>query len=132
MVVRLSGLLLVMCLVGGAARGDEAPYEPPDFMKEAPPLPASAAGREVWRLDLAEALRLAVRQNLGIAIERQAVQIARLGVGVARRGFEPVVTASYGHDRADSPPLTSQQGGAGTNVTSTDDTWRLSIGQRLA
>lgn len=134
MVVRLYGLSFAICMVlGGVARGDdEAPYEPPDFMKEAPPLPASAAGREVWRLDLAETLRLAVRQNLGIAIERQVVQIARLGVGVARRDFEPVLTASFGHDRSDSPPLTSQQGGAGTNVTSIDDAWRLSLGQRLA
>jgi outer membrane protein TolC len=109
-----------------------AGYEPPDFMAEVPALPASADASAAWRLDLTEALRLAVRDNLGIAIERQSVRIARLGVAVAGGGFEPVVAASADHTSADLPPLSLQQGSAGAILTSVSDNWRLSIADRLA
>ena len=120
----------VLCVRAEAE--DEAPYEPPDFMKEAPPLPATAAEGAVWRLDLTEALRLAVHQNLGIAIERQSVRIARLGVEVARGEFEPLLTASFDHGSSDSPPVTSQQGGAGEILTLVNQDWSLSLAQRLS
>jgi outer membrane protein TolC len=131
--VRSVGLVFAVCsLLGARARADEeAPYEPPDFMKEAPPLPATADARTVWRLDLSEALRLAVRQNLGVALEWQSLQIARLGVGVARGRFEPLLTASVDHGRSDSPPITSQQGGADEILTLVNQDWRLSLAQRL-
>ncbi|HSR97299.1 MAG TPA: TolC family protein [Kofleriaceae bacterium] len=138
MAVRSIGVAVVVCLVmasracGGDARADDAAYEPPDFMTEVPPLPASADARAVWRLDLAEALRLAVHGNLGIAIERQSVQIARLGVGIARGAFEPVLAASLAHGRADSPPTTAQEGSAGEILSVVTDDWRLSLAQRLA
>jgi outer membrane protein TolC len=131
--VRWTGLVLVVCAMFGArARAEEVPYEPPDFMKETPPLPASVDARAVWRLDLSEALRLAVHQNLGIVIERESVQIARLGVAVARGAFEPLLTASLDHGSADSPPVTLQQGGASQIVTSVNEDWTLSLAQRLA
>jgi outer membrane protein len=133
MVVRSTGLVLVICsLVSAPAYGEgELPYEPPDFMKELPPLPAGVDASAVWRLDLVEALRLAVHENLGIAVERQSVQIARLGVGVARGAFEPVLSLSADHSRTDSPPLTAQAGVAGEIVTSTNEDWTLSLTQRL-
>jgi outer membrane protein TolC len=132
MVVRTIGVVVVVCsLFGARARADDQPYEPPDFMTEAPPLPASVDARAVWRLDLAEALRLAVRGNLGIAIERQSVQIARLGVGVARGAFEPLLAASFSHGRFDSPPTTAQEGSADEILTAVNDSWRLSLAQRL-
>jgi outer membrane protein len=131
--MRSTGLVLVVCAMFGArAHAEEVPYEPPDFMKETPPLPASVDAGTVWRLDLAEALRLAVHQNLGIAIERESVQIARLGVRVARGALEPLLTASLDHGRSDSPPFTLQQGGASQIVTSVNDGWTLSLAQRLA
>jgi outer membrane protein len=134
MVVRTIGVVVVICsLFGARARAeDQAPYELPDFMTEAPPLPASADARAVWRLDLAEALRLAVHGNLGIAIERHAVQIARLGVGIARGAFEPLLGASFDHGRFDSPPATAQEGSAGEILTDVSESWRLSLAQRLA
>src|SRR5262245_49301902 len=133
MAVRSIGVAVVVCLLTASrARADDAAYEPPDFMTEVPPLPASADARAVWRLDLAEALRLAVRGNLGIAIERQSVQIARLGVGVARGVFEPVLAASFAHGRADSPPATAQEGSADEILSAVTDDWRLSLAQRLA
>jgi outer membrane protein TolC len=123
--------MLVAILGGRAVAEDEGAYEPPDFMKDPPPLPAGVDASKVWRLDLAEALRLAVHHNLGIAIERQTVQIAHLGVGVARGPFEPLLSLSADHGSAQSPPTTLQQGGAGQIVTSTNDDWNLSLSQRL-
>ncbi|HEX7841771.1 MAG TPA: TolC family protein, partial [Kofleriaceae bacterium] len=110
---------------------DAVAYEPPDFMREVPPLPAGVDARSVWRLDLAEALRLAVHENLGIAIERQSVRIAHLGVDVARGAFEPLLGLSLDHGRLDSPPVTRQQGDAGKIVTTTTEDWTLSLSQRL-
>ncbi len=133
MVVRSIGLVLGICaLVASPAHGDdEPPYEPPDFLKELPPLPAGTDASAVWRLDLAEALRLAIHDNLGLAIERQSVQVARLGIDVARGAFEPALGLSAGHLRSDTPPLTLQAGVPGTIVTTTGDSWNLTLTQRL-
>ena len=129
--VRSSAVVLVICsLVSVAAHADE-PYEPPDFLKQLPPLPAAVDASAVWRLDLAEALRLAVHHNLGLAIERQTVQIARLGVDAARGAFEPALSLSADHSRSDSPPLTAQAGAADAIVSTTNQDWTLSLTQRL-
>src|SRR5215468_2553776 len=133
MVVRSIGLVLVICsLVSAPAYGEnEPPYEPPDFMKELPPLPAGVDASAVWRLDLAETLRLAIHENLGLAVERQSVQIARLGIVTARGAYEPVLNLSADHGRSDSPPLTLQAGAPGAIVTTTNEDWTLSLTQRL-
>lgn len=135
MVVRPSGLVLVICasiVVGGVAHGDDEPgYEPPDFLKQLPPLPAGVDASAVWRLDLAEALRQAIQHNLGLAMERDQVQIARLGIIAARGAFEPTLAIGADHGRADTPPATAQAGVAGEIVTTTTEDWRLSLTQRL-
>jgi outer membrane protein TolC len=130
MVVRSIAVVLVCSLVSAAAHADES-YEPPDFMKELPPLPAGVDASAVWRLDLAEALRLAVHHNLGLAVERESVQIAQLGITVAHGAFEPLLSVSADHTRSDSPPLTAQAGVPGTIVTTTSEDWTLSLTQRL-
>jgi len=132
MVVRSIGpVLVVVCsLVSAAAHADE-PYEPPDFMKQLPPLPAGVDASAVWRLDLAEVLRLAVHHNLGLAVERESVQVAQLGVRAARGAFEPTLGLTADHVRSDSPPLTAQAGVAGEIVTATSEDWALSLTQRL-
>src|ERR1041384_6240618 len=133
MVVRLFGTVLVIgSILCVRAAADEPRYEAPDFMKEPPALPAGVDASRVWRLDPAEALRLAMHQNLGIAVERETVQIARLGVGIARGAFEPQLNVRLDHQQADSPPITLQQGGADAIVTSTNQDWNLSLSQRLA
>ena len=134
MVVRSTALVLAACsiLCARAAAETEPPYEAPDFMKLPPTLPAGVEASTVWRLDLTGALQLAVHGNLGIAMERDTLQIARLGVGIAGGAFEPLLSVSLDHSRADSPPTTQQQGGAGEIVTSTSDDWNLSLAQRLA
>lgn len=134
MVVRSTVLVLVACSLWGAraVADDEPRYETPDFMKQPPALPAAVDATAVWRLSLSEALRIAVHDNLGIAVERETLQIARLGIDVARGGFEPQLTLHLDHSRADSPPVTTEQGGAGQIVTSTIQDWNLSLAQRLA
>lgn len=123
-------LALAVVFQGAEARADE-PYVPPDFLSATPPLPPGQDAN-VWRLSLAEALQLAVRQNLGIAVERKAVQIAARSVDVARGAFEPTVTADYRHTDSDSPPRSSQEGEAGEIFTLIEDGWRIGIGQRFA
>lgn len=129
--VRSIGAILAICGAVGQVAADEAPYEVPEFMTELPALPAGVDARTVWRLDLAEALRQAVHNNLGIAIERDTVQIAQLGVGIARGAFEPQLALTLDHNRADSPPVTLQQGAPGTTITTTSQDWNLTLSQRL-
>jgi len=123
---------LAVVALGSSARADEPAYVPPDFMSATPPLPIGRDPQTAWRLDLTEALKTAIHQNLGIAIERQSVTIAELGVDVASGPFEPVVTAGYVHSRADTPPATAQAGGADQILRVAEDTWQAGVSQRLS
>lgn len=132
--------LVVSCLVAlgsvSTARADDGPaavaYEPPEFLHATPPLPSGYDANTAWRLDLGEALQLAVKQNLGVTLERKAARIAELGITVAGGLFESTLDASYVHGSSRTPPATSQEGAAGEILSFTDDTWRISLGQRLA
>ncbi len=127
----LSGFLIVAALASGAAADDSAPYVPPDFMAQLPPLPPNADAKAVWRLDLAEALQVAIHQNTGVVVERQAVKVARLGIDVANGEFEPVVNATVDQNSTDTPaaPATSVMPGQIVNTTAQD--WNLSLSERL-
>jgi HAE1 family hydrophobic/amphiphilic exporter-1 len=124
-------VIALILLVAADVHADDAPYTPPDFLAVTPPLPAILDGPTVWRLDLAQALQVAVRQNLDVVLERKSAQIARLGVDGARGVFEPVVTAGYAHADTQSPPATSQAGAADEILKDVNDSWRVSIGQRF-
>src|SRR3978361_1604737 len=104
MVVRKIGaalLVLAFALVAPANADDttaDAAYVPPDFMAALPPLPPGVEAAKVWRLSLAEALQVALHQNLGIVLEREQVAATARGVDVARGAFEPVLAASHDHN----------------------------------
>jgi outer membrane protein TolC len=116
-----------------AAIAEDATYTPPDFLSATPPLPSTIDANTAWRLDLGEALQLAVKQNLGVTLERKSTEIAELGVTVARGLFEPTLEASYAHGSFRFPPETTTQSmNADVIITSLSDRWSLSIGQRLA
>jgi hypothetical protein len=127
---RAPGIIALILMVAADVHAEDAPYTPPDFLAVTPPLPASLEGPTVWRLDLAQALQVAVRQNLDVVLERKSAQIARLGVDGARGVFEPVVTAGYAHADTQSPPATSQAG-ARTRSEGRERRWRMSIGRRF-
>jgi len=88
-------------------------------------------GPTIWRLSLTEAVRIAVRQNLDVMLERKTVEAAQLGTTVAGGAFEPTVAAGVRHADTASPPASAQEGSADQIFTAVDDSWRISIGQRL-
>jgi outer membrane protein TolC len=124
-------LLVSLCVSATAYAADDAPYAPPDFMAQLPPLPAGVDEATAWRLDLAEALRVAMHDNLGITVERETVRIARLGVPVAGGAFEPTLAATYLRSSSNSPPMIVQQGMAGVILAMRDDNWLLSASEKL-
>ncbi|MEO8706230.1 MAG: TolC family protein [Kofleriaceae bacterium] len=133
--VRRVVLLLSLSLSGtvsAAPEGADVPYVPPEFLAVTPPLPAGVAGGNVLRLDLAETLRIAVRQNLDVVLERKQVVAAEYGIAVARGIFEPTVTAGYSHNDSQTPPASLQEGEATDIITFVDDAWRIGLVQRFA
>jgi len=131
MVVRQIGAALLVLALASPARADDDTYVPPDFMAALPPLPPGVEAAKVWRLSLAEALQVALHQNLGIVLERAQVAATARGVDVAKGAFEPTLIASYDHNRADSPPLTVQEGIVGQNILFVTDDWRVTLSDRL-
>lgn len=123
-------LVLGLAALPPAAAAQDAAYTPPDFIAAEPPLPAGVDAATAWRLDLAETLQLAVRHNLQIALEREAVDVARLGIDVARGELEPTLGVSYLHGDFRRPPFNQQEGG--DDVAVIDDAVRLSYAQRFA
>ena len=124
--------LLSVVAVSTAARADDAPYVPPDFLNATPPLPESVPAANALRLDLAQALQIAVRQNLGVTLERQNTEVAALEVDVARGLFEPELVANYAHGSSRIPPASAQEGMAGDILRFSDDRWDLGIRERVA
>ena len=104
----------------------------PSSCRQRPQLPSTIDTSAAWRMDLNEALQLAVHQNLGVMLERKSVRVSDLGVTVAGGMFEPTVAANYAHGSSRTPPTMSTEGMAGEILEFTEDNWRLSLGQRLA
>ena len=135
--MRLSRLLfaIMAIIIALAATGraeDDSPYTPPEFLASPPALPPGYDGPSAWRLDLAEAITIAMKQNLGISLARENVELARLGVASAKASmYEPTISAGYSHGSSTTPPATAQAGAPGSTITGTTDSWDLSINQRL-
>jgi outer membrane protein len=122
-----------VCARGAEARADpDAPYAPPAFLASPPALPPGFDQAAARRLDLTEALRIAMQGNLGITLARTQVEVAQLGVASARGAmYEPTISADYGHTGANQPPSTLQAGAPGSVVTNTNDAWSVSVNQKL-
>ena len=137
--MRSSRLVLIIMIVittltalTAISRAEDKPYVPPDFLQSPPALPPGYDAASVWRLDLPEALAIAMKHNLGISLARQNVEIARLGAASAKASmYEPTITADYSHGSSTTPPPTAQAGAPGTAITGTNDSWDLTLGQRL-
>lgn len=131
--VLLSSLVLLVCTSSVHADEPEVvAYTPPDFLTATPPLPSTFDASAAWQLDLGDAIQLAVKQNLGVSLERGSVQIAGLGIDVAGGLFEPTLEASYVHGSSRTPPSTLQEGMPGEIFEFVSDRWRLGFSQRVA
>ena len=124
----VAGLVSVSVSIARADDAD-APYAPPDFLREEPVLPGGGDG--AWRLDLAGAIQLAVTNNLRVVMERETVTLADLGIASATAQFEPLLSASYAHASATTPPTTLQAGVVGTLYTQVGDTWTVGANERF-
>jgi outer membrane protein TolC len=124
----VAGLVSVSVSIARADDAD-APYAPPDFLREEPVLPGGGDG--AWRLDLAGAIQLAVTNNLRVVMERETVTLADLGISSATAQFEPLLSASYAHASATTPPTTLQAGVVGTLYTQVGDTWTVGANERF-
>ncbi len=124
-------LAIMLCMLCAIARADD--YMPPAYLEAPPALPPGFDEHSVWRLDLDSALTIAVKQNLGVTLARQQLEMVRLG-GVATEAdlSDPTISANYTHAGSDSPPPTLQAGLPGSTISSTADGWSLSLGQRFA
>ncbi len=121
---------LALTIFSSTAHADET-YVPPEFLSATPALPPSMDGPTTWRLSLTEAVRIAVRQNLDVQLERLAVEATAQGSIVAGGQFEPTVSASYRHASSLTPPSSAQEGGADQIFSAIDDAWRISLQQRF-
>jgi outer membrane protein TolC len=124
--------LAAACALAGAARGDDdPPYAPPPFLTSPPALPPGS-GDKVLQLDLAGAIEIALRQNLGIVVSRSQLQVAKLGVAQQIwSAYEPKLSLGYGHSASEQPPATLQAGQPGSIITQSSDSWTASVSQNL-
>lgn len=114
-----------------AATAEAAPYQPPEFILEAPALPAGAAREHVLALSVADAIRLAAQNNLGVVLAKAELGIARAGARAARGSFEPVLNAGYVHRSAQTPPSTILEGSNPNLLLGFEtDEWRAGYQQR--
>jgi outer membrane protein len=129
-VMRRAIVPLAFVIASSSAHADQT-YVAPEFLSVTPPLPASSDGTTTWRLSLTEAVQIAVRQNLDVALERKSVEVTNLAGDIAAGAFEPTVGAGYRHSDVLSPPSSRQEGGADQILNFIDDNWRISFAQRM-
>jgi HAE1 family hydrophobic/amphiphilic exporter-1 len=84
-------------------------------------------------LELSEAIQLAVRDNLGIELERAQSAVTRASIGVAWGRFEPSLNAAYGYANADTPPPVAllQQGVVSSQLKIESHLWSVGLATEL-
>jgi outer membrane protein len=94
---------------------------------------APARADEPQLLGLSDAIQLAVRDNLGVELERAQAAVARAGMGVALGRFEPSLNAAYGYANTDTPPPVAllQQGVVSSQLKSESHVWSLALADEL-
>jgi outer membrane protein TolC len=117
-------------LVGATAVASQS-YAPPEYIRKPPALPALWAGRRPRSLTLNEAIELALRHNLGLALQREQVHLVDIGRSQALANFEPSLSASADRTTSQSPPRTRQEGEAGQVPRYTSDNWNVALSEQL-
>lgn len=106
-------------------------YSLPEYIRRAPVLPPSLSRTPPRQMGLAEARELAMRNNLGLELEREKVRAVSELRPLALSLYEPTLQLSAGRLTAQSPPATAQEGRAGQVLRSTSDNWNLTLSERL-
>ncbi len=107
------------------------PYVTPDYIRKQPAVPPHLAGHPPRALSLAEAIETSLRKNLQLELERERVREIKQIESIARGPFEPVLQAAAGRAASRTPPVTRQEGSAGSVLDNTRDFWQLSLFERL-
>ena len=115
------------------ARGQE-PYQVPEELRRRPELPEAMDPRSARPLGLAEAIQIAVRQNLGIVLSREWAAATDEGIALAwGKSFEPIVNASLALGNASAPPPISllSNGDSAVQLNTVTNNWNVGVFQRL-
>ncbi len=127
-------LCLGLAVATGPARAlaDEGePYQTPEYIREPATLPEGVNAAAARRMTLADAIQVAVANNLGVVLSRQYVTSQRYSLAAAKGAFEPEVTARVSHSDSVSPPSTAQEGSAGEILSAKDYGWNVGISHSL-
>ena len=124
--ISLVAAIALLLTATSAAAEDE--YQPPEFISATPEHPDQESG-EVWELELADALALAAKNNLGLVLERESLRISELSVDVADGVFEPRVTGSYAHTNAKRLVESTTQGADLFTLKNHD--WQIGLAKRF-
>lgn len=128
----IAGAGAILFLSGVATADDAAPYQVPDFIREAPALPDGIDPTKARQLTLRDAIQIAVEGNLGIVLKKEQLIVLHQGYRLSRGRFEPAVVASFQHSNALRPPLLLQTAGtAGVSSRSVGDAWAVGYRQEL-
>ncbi|MCO4771811.1 MAG: TolC family protein [Deltaproteobacteria bacterium] len=122
----LGGLLLP-----SLARSAEESYTLPDYIRQAPTLPAELAGADPRNLLLEEAVMQSVEGNLGVRLERDRRAIRRASLISSHSAFEPRLFVSYDHFDGRAPPSSSVDGAADELFMSGSDGVTIGLSQAL-
>ncbi|MBL4636240.1 MAG: TolC family protein [Kofleriaceae bacterium] len=125
---RFSSFLSVIIFGLGVTSGDASAQEHLGKIE----LPESASRVTVRKLSLTEAIKITLKNNLGIALQRQQVSMSEASIRSSEAGFEPLVTARLSHNDSISPPSTSLDGTPGSTFENSSQQWSLGVSKRLS
>src|SRR5690606_20109002 len=94
-------------------------------------LPADMDSTTAYRLSVQDAIQMAVKNNLGIVLRREQLEVARYNIALSLSDFEPIISASYLHRDTSSPPSTIQEGDEGDIFKVLNDSVNLNFSQRF-
>ena len=122
-------ILLLLLLSGAVAPNSFAETKTSALSEK--DIPQSYRTGVVRKLSLQEALKLAITQNLDIAIAEENTEISTFQLKSAKGDFEPLLSANYNRSQGTRPPFNTNEGPLGSSIENIDDIWNLSISKRF-
>jgi outer membrane protein TolC len=94
-------------------------------------LPDFVDMKSAQRMTLNEAIAVAIKNNLGIALKNEELSIAKSNLRARRGSYEPKLAANFDYNNSVSPPATSQDGEAGSTFKNIGHRWSVALQQNL-